>query len=192
LRLGNTTAVFEIIQPTNFMEKKMNCLHLSKIAFLLVVLVTVISCKSKQDKPDASSGVPQEKASITAVTSQGQTKAPAASAQDKTDARTAAAHILSQFEAGEFQQLYKESAPGFKQIGSESAFVTKFQQTRQKVGVLKNPQEVSFTARPDNIHVLIYRLENELFTTEMRLSFERAKNGKMELAGLNQHDEPKK
>jgi hypothetical protein len=174
------------------MELEMNCLRCIKTAFLLVVLVTFIGCKSKQDKPGAGAGAPQEKAGATAVPSQGQSKAPVASAQDKTDARAAAAHVLSQFAAGDFAQIYKESSAGFKQIGSESQFVANFQQTRQKVGVLKNPKEVSLVTLPDNIHVLVYRLENDRFTTDMRLSFERAKNGKIELAGLNQHDELKK
>ena len=163
-----------------------------KTVVVFVIFVMLIGCKSKQDNPGAGSVSPQEKAAAPAVTPQAKTVAPAASSQDKTDARAAAAHVLSQFEAGEFQQLYKESSAVFKQIGSETAFVTAFLQTRQKVGVLKNPKEISFATRPDNIHVLIYRLENERFTTDMRLSFERAKSGKMELAGLNQHDEPKK
>ena len=86
----------------------------------------------------------------------------------------------------------RNSAPGFKQVGTESQFVAKFQQTRNSVGVLKKPQEISFGTLPGKGYVFIYRLENERYKTEMRLSFERAKNGKMELAGLNQHDEPKK
>jgi hypothetical protein len=57
---------------------------------------------------------------------------------------------------------------------------------------LTNPREISFETRPDSIHVLVYRTDNERFVTEMRLSFQRAKNGTMELAGLNQHDEPKR
>jgi hypothetical protein len=169
----------------------LNYVHPGKIAFLLVVLVTFIGCKSKQDKPGARTGAPQEQAAAPAVQPQQKNSAPAASSQDKTDARAAALRVLSQFEAGEFSQIYKESSAGFKQIGTETAFVANFQQTRQKAGVLKDPKEISFVTRPDNIHVLIYRLENERFTTEMRLSFERAKSGKMELAGLNQHDEPK-
>ena len=108
------------------------------------------------------------------------------------DARAAALRVLAQMEAGDFAAVYKGAADSFKQIGSETAFVTKFQQTRQKTGVLKNPKELKFDTRPDNIHVLVYRVENQAFITEMRLSFERAKNGSMALVGLNQHDEPKK
>jgi hypothetical protein len=174
---------------TRFNGEKMNCIRHIKIAFMLVVLVTFIGCKSKQDKPGAS---PQEKGAATAVTPQDKTGAPAATPQDKADARAAAARVLAQFAAGDFSAIYKESAPGFKQIGSESQFVAKFQQTRQKTGMLKNPLEQSFDTRPGNNHVLIYRLENERFKTDMRLTFARSKEGKMELAGLNQHDEPKK
>lgn len=156
----------------------MNFLRLSTTAFLLIVLSTVVGCTSKEEK-----GAGQ----------QGKTAAPvAASPQDQNDARTAALHVLSQFEAGQFAQIYQEASSGFKKIGAEPQFVAKFQQARQNTGPLKNPKEISFATLSGKGHVLIYRLENELFKTDLRISFARSKNGKMELAGLNQHDEPKK
>lgn len=170
----------------------MNYVSCIKIAFLLVVLVTFIGCKSKQDKPGASTGAPQEKAAATAVTPQDKIDARVVSPQDKADARAAAARVLARMEAGDFPAIYNESAPGFKQIGNESQFVAKFQQTRQKIGVLKKPHELNFDTRPDNSHVLVYRLENDHYKTDMRLTFARSQSGKMVLAGLNQHDEPKK
>jgi hypothetical protein len=163
-----------------------------KTALLFVVLVTFIGCKSKQEKPGASAGGAQEKAATTAGAPQGKSGADAVPPQDKADARASAARVLAQMEAGDFSAIYKESAPGFKQIGSESQFVAKFQHTRLRVGALKNPHELSFDTRPDKSYVLVYRVENERFKTDMRLSFLRAQNGKMELVGLNQHDEPKK
>ncbi len=170
----------------------MHFARLSKTVLPFMVLIMIIGCKSKQDKPGASAPAPQEKAGAPAVTPQDKTGAPVVTPQDKSDARAAAARVLSQFEAGEFSQIYKDASPGFKQIGSESQFVAKFQQTRQKTGVLKNPREVSFDTRPDKNHVIIYRLEGERFKTDIRLTFARSRNGVMELAGLNQHDEPKK
>jgi len=151
----------------------MNYLRLSTTIFLLIALFAVSGCKSKE-KPGA--------------VQQNKTAAP----QDQTDARTAAQHVLSQFAAGQFAQIYQEASPDFKKIGTEPQFVAKFQQALQKTGPLKNPKETSFATLPGKGYVLVYRLENELFNTDMRISFARSTSGKMELAGLNQHDEPKK
>ncbi|MBT0653821.1 hypothetical protein [Geomobilimonas luticola] len=117
---------------------------------------------------------------------------PTVSPKDEIAAENAAVHVLAQMEAGDFSGIYKGASAGFKQIGSESQFVSKFQQTRLRVGVLKNPRKVSTAVRPDKSIVLVYRVENERYNTDMRLTFSRAEDGKLELAGLNQHDEPKK
>lgn len=171
----------------------MNMIHCFKYVFLLVILVTLIGCKSKQDKAEMKPGAaPQKTGEIKSISGQNTTGGPTASPQDQADARAAAAQVLARLTAGDFATVYQAAEPGFKKIGSESQFVAKFQQSRQKVGVLKNPKEVSFATLPGKGHVLVYRLENELFNTDMRLSFSRSANGKMELAGLNQHDELKK
>ena len=172
----------------------MNYISCIKTAFLLVILATFIGCKSKQDKPDASTGTPKDKtAAPAAVPARDKPGAPpVASPQDKADARAAAVRVLALMERGDFPAVYKDSAAGFKQIGSESEFVAKFQQTRKRVGVLKHPQEITFETLPGNVYVLVYRVENERYTTEVRLTFVRSQSGKMELAGLNQHDEMRK
>ena len=166
--------------------------HCIKTAFLLVILVTFIGCKSKQDKSATNTGAPQEKAASTAaVPSQDKPRATAASPQDKADAQAAAVRVLALMESGDFPAIYKDSAAGFKQIGSESQFVAKFQQTRKNVGVLKNPQQISFGLFPGIGYVFVYRLENQSYKSDIRLTFARSQSGKMELAGLNQHDELK-
>lgn len=170
----------------------MNYVGRIKVVCLLVTLVVSFGCKSKQEQPKAGPAPVDQNAVSTAVPAQGAADVKATSPKDMADARAAAQHVLALMEAGDFATLYKESSAGFKQIGSESAFVTKFQQTRLKTGVLKNPKEVSFNTRPDAVHVLVYRTGNERYVTDMRLSFQRGKNGAMELAGLNQHDELKK
>lgn len=179
----------------------MNYVSRIKIASLLVVFVTFVGCKSKQEKPPESTASPQEKAAPapaapapvpSAAPAPNKPGALAVPPQDMAAVRAAAVRVLARLEAGDFAAIYKESAPSFKQIGSETAFVTKFQETRQKTGELKKPLELRFDTRPDNIHILVYRMENQRFITEVRLSFEREKNGTMELVGLNQHDEPKK
>jgi hypothetical protein len=181
----------------------MNNVHCIKASFLIVILLTFIGCKSKQDKPGASVGTPQEKTAATVVQQQDKTVVPAMSPQekavapvmspqDKVDARAAAVHVIALMETGDFPSIYKNSAAGFKQLGSESQFVAKFQQTRKRVGILKNPQEISIGTLPGNGYVFVYRLENDSYKTDLRLTFTRTQSGKMELAGLNQHDELKK
>lgn len=136
-----------------------------KVLFLLIILsVILISCKSAKSNSGAG----------------------------KDDVRAAAIHVLSQFEAGEFSQIYKEAAPVFRQTGPEASFVAQFQQSLKKTGTFKNQKESSYEARPDNSHVIIYRMENDHFITDMHLTFARSKDGKMELAGIHEHDEPKK
>lgn len=169
----------------------MNYLRYIKAALPLIAAIMVSGCNSGKDTPVAPSAVPQEKAA-TAKTSQDKGAAPTIPPKDKVDAEAAAVLLLAQLEAGDFSGVYKGASAGFKQIGSESQFVYKFQQTRQRVGTLKNPQKISAVLRPDKSVVLVYRVENERYNTDMRLTFSRAENGTMELAGLNQHDELKK
>jgi hypothetical protein len=136
-----------------------------KVILLLIILsVTFVGCKST--KSNSGAGI--------------------------ADARAAAIRVLSQFEAGEFSQIYKEAAPVFKQTGPEANFVAQFQQTLKKTGTFKNQKESSHEARPDDTYVLTYRLENDRFISDIHLTFTRSKNGKMELAGIHEHDDPKK
>ena len=95
-------------------------------------------------------------------------------------------------QTGDFATIYRDASAGFKQIGSEGQFVGKFQQTRQNVGVLEKPREIGVSTLPGKGYIFTYRLENERYNSDVRLTFARSGNGKMELAGLNQHDELKK
>jgi hypothetical protein len=170
----------------------MNYVRRINVAFLIILSVTVIGCKSRHEEPGAKTAPKQVGGEVKSISGQNASGAPVTSPQDKRDAEAAAARVLSQMESGDFSAIYIEASPGFKQIGSEALFVAKFQQTRQKTGPLKNPKQISFVTLPDKTHVLVYRLENERFKTECRLTFDRSKSGKMELFGLNQHDDPKK
>lgn len=162
----------------------------AKNVILFTLLIMIVACKSKQETPAArTAAAPREQAGSPAVPSNDKTAARVASPQDKADIRAAAAHVLAQMQTGDFAAIYNEASPGFKQIGTESKFVAKFQQARQKVGTLKNPKELSFDTRPDASHVLVYRLESERYKSTIRLTFTRSQSGKVELAGLNQHDE---
>jgi hypothetical protein len=171
----------------------MNHVNLVKAVFLFTIVLSLLGCKSKQEQPISNSGAQQEKASAPVGTStQNKPVAPTVLPQDMKDARAAAVRVLALMETGDFPAIYKGSADGFKQIGSESQFVEKFQQTRKSVGVLKSPQEISFGTLPGNGYVFVYRVENEHYKSDLRLTFARSPSGKMELAGLNQHDEAKK
>jgi hypothetical protein len=175
------------------MELEMNNTHCIKTALLLVMLFSLLGCNSKQDKPVAGTAAPQEKAATpAAVTPLDKPAAVVVPPQDKADAQTAAVRVLALMESGDFPAIYRDSAAGFKQIGSESQFVAKFQKTHNTVGILKNPKQLSFGTLPGNGYVFIYRVENERYKTDLRLTFARSQSGKMELAGLNQHDTMKK
>ncbi len=173
----------------------MTCPRCIKAASLLVVLVAFVGCKSKQEQPAAVAvaGAPQEQATPGAAPSgDKQSSVPAVPPKDKADAQAAAAQIIALMQAGDFAAVYKNSSAGFKQIGSESQFVAKFQQTRQNVGALQNPKATSIGTVAGKGYTLTYRLENARYQTDLRLSFSRSPSGQMELAGLNQHDELKK
>jgi hypothetical protein len=175
------------------MEIAMFNVHCIKMAFLLITLVALIGCKSKQDKPAANTGAPPVNVVVpAAVSPQIKSGAAVVPPQDKADAQAAAVRVLALMEKGDFTAIYKDSTAGFKQIGSESQFVAKFLQTRKSVGVLKNPKETSFGIIPGKAYVVVYRVENESYNSDIRLTFARSQSGKMELDGLNQHDELKK
>jgi hypothetical protein len=191
--MGHSNRFCIIPLPIVSPEKKMSTVRNAKTIILCVAVATAIGCNAKQDKPATNAGATAQKAGdVKSISGQNTTGAVVASPQVQTDARAAAAQVLALLEAGDFTTVYKEAEADFKKIGSESQFVAKFQQARQKTGVLKNPKELSLTSVPGKGHVLVYRLENDLFNTDMRLTFVSSKSGKMELAGLNQHDEAKK
>src|SRR6185369_15328069 len=109
----------------------MNYARCIKAAFLLVILTTFIGCKSKQEKPATNADTPQEKSATPAGTSsQNKPGSAVVPPQDKADAQAAAVRVLALMERGDFPAIYKDAAAEFKQIGSESQFVAKFQETR--------------------------------------------------------------
>jgi len=171
----------------------MSHLRSIKAALLVVVAVMFVGCKSKQETPGVNSpALPQNTGEIKSISGQNVAGGVVTSPQDKLDAETAAARVLAQMESGDFAAIYNAAAPDFRQIGSEAKFVAIFQQKRKMTGPLKNLHEVSFVTLPGNNHVLIFTMENERFRTERRLTLFRGKYGKMELHGLNQHDEPRR
>ena len=176
----------------------MKHIHFIRTASLVIAVATAVGCNSKQDNSAAPVAAPTAAAPAPGagegkyLSGQNSMGAPTASPQDQAAARAAAAKVLARMESGDFAAIYADASPAFQKIGEQAAFVGKFSQTRKKTGPFKAPQEVSFVTRPDGGHVLVYRLDNERFQTDRRLSFVRSPKGIMLLEGLNQHDEPKK
>lgn len=161
-----------------------------KAIVLFLAMVAVVGCKSKQEGSAAPAAGTQPQA-VKSISGEATTGAVTSSPKDKADAEAAAGKVLSLMEAGDFAAIYKDAAPSFRQIGKQEDFVGKFSATRQKVGALSGQKETSFVTMPDQTFVIIYHMENPRWSTERRLTFTRGKGGKMELYGLNQHDEPK-
>ena len=175
------------------MEINMNCSRKCATLVLLFLLVVSFGCNKKEETPVAKAPATTGGDQTKVISGQGASGKIVVSDKDKSDAEAAASHVISQMEAGDFKSIYDEASVGFQSIGSRELFDAKFQQTRQKTGPLKNPRLISFVPLNDKTLVLVYRMENEKFTTDRRLTFDRSpKSGRMELFGLNQHDEPKK
>ncbi|MBJ6727279.1 hypothetical protein [Geomesophilobacter sediminis] len=175
----------------------MNRLRILSAVGCVVAAVTIVGCKSKQEAPKAAApaagtAAPQQGEAVKSISGQIAAGAVTASPQDKADAEKAATQVIALMEAGDFAKVYQQAGPVFKQIGPENAFAAKFSQTRNLTGPLANPKQTSFVVLPDKSFVLVYRMENPRYTTDRRFTFARSKEGKMELIGLNQHDEPKK
>jgi len=81
-------------------------------------------------------------------------------------------------EAGDFPAIYKDAAAGFKQIGSESNLSQSSNKPERTWVYLKNPHEVSVGTLPGNGYVFVYRVENERYKTDLRLTFARSQNEK--------------
>ena len=171
----------------------MHFLRYSKTTFLFILLAACIGCKSKQEKPVQSQRAPQATAvPPSAIIPPDKPGTPVVPAADKADAQAAALRVLALMENGDFSAVYRGADDGFKQIGTESQFVAKFQDVRKNVGALKNPVVISLSVLPNHGYALVYRLQNERYKTDLRLTLARTKDGKMQLVGLNQHDELKK
>jgi hypothetical protein len=172
-------------------EKKVSSLYGIKALILILSAVTVIGCTSKSETPAVQNTEPGPGAGVIKSISGENVAGPTASPKDRADAEAAAIRVLAQLDAGQFSALYNDSSLEFKQIGEEASFVTKFQQTGQRMGPLKDARQASFVTLPGQTYVLVYLQENDRLKVERRLTFVRSRTGKMELVGLNQEDAPR-
>ena len=154
--------------------------------FLMMILAALPGCGTKKEKTQAA---PQNAA-------QGQQAQPAgaaaavASPKDAADAAAANARVLAQLKAGDFAGIYKESSAGFREVGKEKDFVGLGKMSRQKTGPIKKSEEVSHNVKPGNFYVYTHHVLYENVKSELRLTFARSKDGKMELTAINQKDIP--
>jgi len=156
-----------------------------KAAVLFLVLTVFVGCDSKGEKPGATTVSPGDKAGASAPASAGI----AVPEKDKTDARAEGARVIAQMKAGEFPAIYKVSASAFKQLGTEPQFVAMMEQTRKKTGALNSSKETALETGPDKRQMVTYSVDYDNVKSNLRLSFLRSKEGKMELVGLNQKDD---
>jgi len=109
--------------------------------------------------------------------------------KDEAEAATARTRVLSQVKNKEFSAIYKEASSGFREIGPEEQFIAQWNKQLQETGEFKESKEVSHLVRPaDKFIVYTYAVTYENKNKELRLTFGRSKNGKMELTGINQKE----
>src|SRR5207253_1012082 len=69
--------------------------------------------------------------------------------RDREDARVVASRVHAQMQSGDYAAIYRESAPRFKNVGTESQFISLMQQYHQGMGTLKKVDEVAYQTRID-------------------------------------------
>jgi hypothetical protein len=111
------------------------------------------------------------------------------SSNDLEDAKAAASKVHSQMQSGDYASIYRESAPRFKSVGSESQFVSKMQEVSQVTGALKKAEAISFEAGVDSnigkTYTLLSELEFERGIFRERMIFTRSDSGQMQLWKLD-------
>lgn len=153
----------------------------------MVLLTALPGCNSKKEAPPQ---VPAKKGSQGQISSaHGQAQPVVAPPQDVADASALKARVLSQLKNKEFAAIYKEASDGFRQVGPEEQFVAQWNKQLQETGAFKEAKETGQSLRPEDRFLLVtYRVKYEKRDKELRLTFGRAKTGKMELTGINQRE----
>jgi hypothetical protein len=105
--------------------------------------------------------------------------------RDRGEAVTVAARVHAEMRAGDFAALYKESAPRFKTVGSESEFVTWMKELQQEFGLLKNANEITYQTGLDSrigrTHVLVFDLDYDRGRARESMTLVRSESGEMQL-----------
>jgi len=152
---------------------------------LLLLLPALPGCGKKQDnaaQAPAQSVPTQPKPQQGAVV----TLTPAPEEPESAAAKT---RVLAHIKGAEFASIYREASAGFRQVGTEQQFLELWNRQLQETGAFKDAKEVTHGIRPtDKFQVYIYTVQYEKKPKQLRLTFGRSKQGKVELTGINQTD----
>jgi hypothetical protein len=90
---------------------------------------------------------------------------------------------------GDFASIYKEAAPRFHAVGSESEFVSMMKKYQGEFGSFRSANEVAYNSGLDSrvgrMHESFYDLEYEHVRAREHLTMVRSGNGTMELWKLD-------
>lgn len=105
--------------------------------------------------------------------------------RDQQDVLAVSSRVHAQMQAGDFAAVYRDSAPRFRSVGSESEFVSRMQQFVTENGKFLKAREVAYQSGLDSeagrIHTLIFNVEYERAQGREHLIFIRSNNGQMQL-----------
>jgi hypothetical protein len=106
----------------------------------------------------------------------------------REEARKASARVHAHLQSGDLGAIYKEATPAFREIGSETAFVTGLKSLLDRLGALKNARELAYQTGWDSslgtTHVFFFNLECDDGRATERIVFGKSAAGKMELLRL--------
>lgn len=104
--------------------------------------------------------------------------------RDLEAARQAAARIHSQIQSRNYDEVYDESANGFKTVNKDE-FVADMRELQDKLGPVKNLKELAYQtgldSRAGRTHALVFEVQCERERLRETLVFVRGENDKMQL-----------
>lgn len=155
-----------------------------------VVVAATAGCSRKEQQPAQAPAIqpgatpqqagqpPQQKGEVKAAP------------QDEVDVVPVRDGVLSHYKDGDFEAVYRDASPGFREVGPKEQFVALWKQQFEQTGAIKTITETGHSIRPtDRFLIFIYRVQYEKMQKYLRLTFGRSTDGKkMELTGINQSD----
>ena len=161
----------------------MNHVRITTTVALMIALAALPGCSSKKEKgeqaPPPQQGSPAIPPKAVVVTPP----------KDLDDTKALKEKVLLHLKDADFAAIYREASDGFRKVGAEKQFVGLWQKQLEQTGPFVEAQEVSQAIRSeDKALAFIFKVRYEKASKSVRLIFGRAKDGKMELIGINQRD----
>jgi hypothetical protein len=170
-----------------------------------VVAAASAGCSKKEQQPAQAPATPPGAAPQQQAGQPQQQKGEVKAApRDEADVVPVRDLILAHFKAGDFEAIYREASPGFREVGPKERFAALWKNQFEQTGAIKNITETGHSVRPsDKFLIFTYRVQYEKMPKDLRLTFgrsdeeksgffSRAKERKMELTGIHQTDVQKK